>query len=439
METRTPEFNKNSRVPFLPLKSYAGSSCIDDESETSHDHINKLLRAQNFDPNNVIIHKDDLNAFNEDLDSDEELVFEECGQEEANRAGLENFVSPVDTTIKTAATIVIQRNEEKFFSKNPLLSVFRRKSIIKVPPSKTRETLNDRFHRIQNQKLKRSLTEEQALFNYLRMKGENAFEKTFGHREELMAKLNQKQADRSKAQSKGDKKVVMTDNIIAEIKEATGQDHESFWREQVMNWVTHYEWKRDDRPTFTKEELDIQIEEWMSKKRDFDTTDKMVEDLTNHMKSKGFTLKDSDQLDADMDEYWAKKGQLVAEDPSPTSSHLEKRKIVEDAIRARKSSSMSTVNRSCESSGSSKSLTPFMRARIARGRQRQNMKSDDLDQEMDMYAQRRAQRRALIKQRIKEKEEKEREKNEKARLEMIQLTSGDKFDPDAADFGMDLC
>lgn len=398
-----------------------------EERNPSQEEINSMLRSQVLPAHDVLI----LNEDHSDIGSDEELVFEEVDDDEAERLGMDRFVTPSDSRIRTTATIVVQRRDERMVPKNPLLSVYSRKNIIKVPASKLKETLNQRFHRIQNRVMKRSLTQEQALFNYLKMNQEAGYEKAFGHRQGLIARLNKRLTERGELQATGEKQVVMTDKIMAELKNATAQDHESFWREQVMNWMQHYEWKRDNGPVFSKDELDQQIEEWMSQKgNQFETAEEMVENMDNFMAKKGFTRADADQLDADLDNYWSKKGQKSS---SSTKSADDLDKDLDSFVNARKSSSGSAPSSSTGSveslSGSSKSITPFMRSRLAREKQRQNMTLDDLEKEMDLYAQRRAF--------LKQKEVAEKRAQEEAAKKAV-MAEGDKFDDEAEDFGMNF-
>ena len=473
-----------SRIPNrLPLDDQASQSStkavlasqdsVDNGVETemvTQSKIQEMLRKKLGleDPGNVLIYDE----FEEDADDDDDLIFEEVDEDEAAKIGTDKFKTP-DCRIKTHATIVVQRREQST-PQSSLLSVLNRKAIIKVPPSKVKETLNQRFHRLQNRMMKRSLTQEQALFNYLKMRGEAGYQKAFGHRSGLIKKLKTKLGERAKLQAEGGKRKVMTDKILSEIAEASAEDHESFWRKQVRNWIENYEWKKHDGPDFSKEELDQQIEEWMSMKgKIFETAEEMVEDIDNFMQKKGFVRADAEQLDAELDDYWSKKGQKMHDDDDDKASNsvktfnsgnVEKRgtklqaeKNVDadlDTSSERKNSSglisesgspeslpgstkpgWSTGN----SSVASKIMTPAQRIQMMQEKRRQNLSTEkqmaELEEDIDIYF----KRREILKQREKQAEEAAKKAAEEARKKQLEeemaMCADDKF-ADDQDFEM---
>ena len=79
-------------------------------------------------------------------------------------------------------------------------------------------------------------------------------------------------------------------------------------------WIMKYEWRRREGPEVSKSDLDREIDEWMSQRGTFTTTEEMEQDLTTFMHKKGFDKEEREELDADMDKYWEMKGRLPQTD-----------------------------------------------------------------------------------------------------------------------------
>lgn len=116
----------------------------------------------------------------------------------------------------------------------------------------------------------------------------------------------------------------MTDVILHNIRDNKEVDHEMIWRHNIEQWIQLYEWKRRDGPEVSKEDLDREIEEWMRRGGDFATGEEMENDLEEFMREKGFVHADREQLDAELDDYWAKKGQKTYDDDAESMSSTVK-------------------------------------------------------------------------------------------------------------------
>lgn len=206
--------------------------------------------------------------------------------------------------IKTTATIVVTKKDTGPDPDRPTLEQIRnRPQLVYVPPSRMKQSLSKRFEEQNVRKMKRDLTQEQALLNYLRFKGDAGFSKVFSGTAAAKAKL----AERMKLIQESGAKMTMHDKFL--LRQADDHfDHEAFWREQVALWIMKYEWRKRDGPEVSKDELDREIEEWMAKRGEFATTDEMEQDFTSFMNRRGYDREAAEQLDHDMDDYWAKKG-----------------------------------------------------------------------------------------------------------------------------------
>lgn len=288
-----------------------------DDGADGGDEAESLL---DYDPDEEDVHMD---GGGED-EEDEEIIFEEVDESVADQIGLEKFRTPAECMIKTQATIVIHKKKDGAVSgasgdpvhrpgylpndRPSLTQVRERELLICVPAMKMKESLKDRFERQNQRMMKRDLTPEQKLLNYLRFRGENGFKHVFKGTAGAKAKL----AERIKILQETGLKPTMFDRFLHEAAD-DHFDHESFWREQVATWIAKYEWRRREGPEVSKSELDKEIEEWMAQRGSgaFSSTQDMEQDLSNFMSGRGIDMQTREQLDNDMDDYWAKKGQQI--------------------------------------------------------------------------------------------------------------------------------
>lgn len=244
-----------------------------------------------------------------DPDDDDEVVFDD-GSDGASNGGRDSRHKTPECLIKTTATIVVQKSEVAAEADRPTLQQLQnRQLLLFVPPSRMKEPLSRRFANHNQRMMKRDLTQEQRLLNYLRFKGDAGFDKAFAGTAEAKAKL----AERIRLLQQSGAKPTMHDKFL-EPQANDDFDHEAFWREQVALWIMKYEWRRREGPQVSKSELDREIDEWMAQNGDFATAEEMQQDLNSFMSRKGYDKETSDGLDADMNDYWKQKGRLPLTD-----------------------------------------------------------------------------------------------------------------------------
>ena len=265
-----------------------------------------------------------------DDEEDEEVIFDDDddvaggGDDEASQSARSasaagQFKTP-ECMIRTSATLVVHKKDaggpsDEADPQQPTIhAIVNRPLLVHVPPSRTKVTLRERFRQQNERMMKRDLTMEAALLNMLRFKGEEGFRKAFKDRSEAKRKL----AERIKLLRETGQMPTMADRVL-EAEADDSFDYEGFWREQLYLWMTRYEWRRREGPEVSKADLDREIEEWMAQKGSFATTEEMEQDLDGFMSRRGYDRTDRERLDADMDEYWAKKGTTTASNGLPAT------------------------------------------------------------------------------------------------------------------------
>ena len=184
------------RLPGLLQNGNSSASSITSE-ENGHCNggdtsaIERLLAQRLGFPTDdqVLDHSEDgtesLLDYDPDDEDEDEVVFEDEERDTgASQNGREAHKTP-ECLIKTSATIVVHKKESSDSAggedgdRPTLQQLSSRQLLIFVPPSRMKEPLSTRFANQNQRMMKRDLTPEQRLLNYLRFKGEAGFSKAF--------------------------------------------------------------------------------------------------------------------------------------------------------------------------------------------------------------------------------------------------------------------
>lgn len=233
----------------------------------------------------------------EDEFGDEDVIVEEVDESEKT----DNF-KKVSEIIKTVPHLQFQKDasDVKEWDGN--------EQMIVVPPSDNDKPLHERFSIVCNREMKYSLNHYWQTYNYLRRAGEGGLE-LIQHMKNSAGEIAQR------AVKTGVRRLdnTLTSKIAKAQEDPAGEsiDPEYFWRENLTFWMNQFEWKRRDGPQMSTEELDKEIEEYMAQRAasrasvcsDFD----IDADLADFMEKKGIIREDKEDLDKEMDDYWANK------------------------------------------------------------------------------------------------------------------------------------